>query len=236
MILFPIVAAVVSGAFAAVVLKRWWDRRRLTEFAWGVALVMYALASLVVAAAVGGDWDPTLYRIFWLFGALLNVPWLALGSLALIATRPVKWPAVVAVVGLSVYGLVVTAVARVDRLVLASEDGIPRGRDVWRADPGMVDLARWYSIVGWVIVVGLALWTSRSVKGVRPPADRVRANWLIAVGVSIVAIGGFALSRIGRGSAFSVTLALGVVVMFVGFLLASRAPRYTVDDPGEQAT
>jgi len=64
----------------------------------------------------------------------------------------------------------------------------------------------------------------------------VRANLLIAVGVPIVALGCAAIVRYSRGAAFSITLAIGVTVMFVGFLLASRAPRHRVEEPGESPT
>jgi hypothetical protein len=51
-----------------------------------------------------------------------------------------------------------------------------------------------------------------------------------------VAIGSTALTRFSRGAAFSITLAIGVSVMFFGFLLAGRAPRHHVTDPGESPT
>jgi hypothetical protein len=100
----------------------------------------------------------------------------------------------------------------------------------------MLSLLRVYSIGGWLAVVGIALWTSRVRGGMRPSATRVRANAMISIGVSIVAIGGFALGRLGGTGWFSISLAVGVAVMYVGFLMASRAPRFTVTDPGEQAT
>src|SRR5438309_9985237 len=79
---------------------------------------------------------------------------------------------------------------------------IPSGKDVWRKDSSVRSLAMWYSIVAYVIVVGVALLSSRSRKGVAPPKERVRANALIAIGVTIVAIGSTALVRYGRGGAF----------------------------------
>ena len=43
--------------------------------------------------------------------------------------------------------------------------------------------------------------------------------------MTIVALGSTALTRVGRGSAFSIALAVGVVVMFLGFRIAARATR-----------
>lgn len=234
MIVFPLAAALVSAAFALTLLRQFARKRRFSQLAWGISMAMYAVASLAVAGGVASGWDATLYRLFWLFGALLNVPWLAVGSIALLGRRAAVASLLAAVVG-SAFALVKTFAADPDRLALATKE-IPRGRDVWKADPSMTSLVNWYSIAPWALIIAIALWTSRTRKGLRPPVERVRGNWLIAAGVSIVAIGGFALRRVGRGSAFSIALALGVAIMFAGFLLASRAPRYQVVDPGDSPT
>jgi hypothetical protein len=127
-----------------------------------------------------------------------------------------------------------TAVSADNRIF--DRKNIPSGSDVWHKDGSVRALAIWYSTVAYIVVVGTSLLTSRPRKGVAPPKERVRANLLIAVGVTIVAIGSTALVRFGRGAAFSITLAIGVTVMFVGFLLASRAPRHRVEEPGESPT
>jgi hypothetical protein len=236
MIVFPVVATGVSAVFAAVLYRRFATRRRSSLLAWAIALTMFAIASATVIIGVGTRWDASLYRVFWLFGVMLNVPWLALGSILLIGNRAVRAISTVALIVASVYAAVLVALGSPDRATLRAEDGIPRGSEIWAEADATLGIGRWYSVVGWLIVVAIAVWTSRSHRGMRPPPERVRGNWLIAVGVTIVAAGGFALSRIGRGEAFSVTLALGVAVMFVGFMMTGRAPRYQVEEPGESPT
>lgn len=223
MIVFPLVAAGVSALFAVALLAQFSRRHRLPHLAWGTALAMYAIASIAVAVGTFGGWSGATYRTFWLFGALLNVPWLAVGSIALLNRVPGAFALAGVVVG-SVFGLIKTLGATLDASSLGTRQ-IPRGRDAWKLDPSMVTFARLYSILAWVVVVLIAVATARPRGGVRPPRGRVRANWLIAIGVSVVAFGSFALRGVGRGSAFSVALALGVVVMSAGFLQASRARR-----------
>jgi len=230
----PLIATAISGLFAWSLHAKYRSSQRLQLLAWAISLAMFAIASATLFLADVYDWGPWLYRTFWLFGALLNVPWLAVGSASLAWPRLAKILFGIVVIA-SGYAIVVTIGADPNRLALAADE-IPRGKDVWAADPSMLSLLRVYSIGGWLAVVGIALWTSRVRDGMRPSSTRVRANLLIAVGVSIVAIGGFALGRLGGTELFSVSLALGVGVMYVGFLLASRAPRFTVTDPGEQAT
>ena len=223
MIVFPAVAALVSTIFAVQLLRRYAQRKRLPQLAWGIAMVMYALASLAVAGGVSGGWDPTLYRVFYLFGALLNVPFLAVGSIGLLGKRVPSAAAILIVLAASVYAIAGIASTSVVADALMTEQ-IPRGKDAW-ADPAISRLASAYSISAYVVVLLVAFGSSTRRARERLGAERVRANRLIAAGVTIVAVGSTALTRIGRGSAFSITLALGVIVMYLGFRLAIRAPK-----------
>jgi len=254
MIIFPLIATVVSSVFAALLLRQYAKKRRIPQLAWGVSLAMFAVASIVVMYGTSQNWDATSYKIFYLFGAMLTVPWLALGSVALLNKRELTLPALAIVIVLSVFGFfkvvsshpceAVTGPDRVCKPAVSQppsaqvfgRKNIPSGSVVWKNDSSVRSLAVWYSTVAYVIVVGIAVVTSRKRKGVAPPVERVRANLLIAVGVTIVAIGSTALVKYGRGAAFSITLAIGVTVMFGGFLLASRPPRHRVEEPGESPT
>ena len=256
MIIFPLIAAAVSTLFAVLLLLQYSKKRRIQQLAWGVSMAMFAIASFVVMYGTSQGWDATSYKVFYIFGAMLNVPWLALGSIALLNKRELTLPALVIVLVLSFFGFfkVVAshpceaivgpsghqtcqpaASTNIENRVFGRKD-IPSGSDVWRKDHSVRSLAIWFSTVAYLIVLGIALLTSRTRKGVAPPRERVRANLLIVIGVTIVAIGSTALVKYGRGAAFSVTLAAGVTVMFVGFLLASRPPRHRVEQPGESPT
>ena len=70
--LLPAVAAAASAAFAAAVLRQYAARRRPHQLAWGIALSMFAVASLALTAGVAAagfelelvdiDRDPGLAR------------------------------------------------------------------------------------------------------------------------------------------------------------------------------
>jgi hypothetical protein len=225
-IVFPGVAALVSAIFAIQLLTSYAHRKRLPQLAWGIAMTMYAIASLAVAAGVSGGFDPTLYRLYWLFGALLNVPYLALGSVALLGRKPVSALMLAIVFAATLLAIAVVASASV-HLSSASHQ-IPRGSQAWGRGTLVSRLATYMSIPAYLIVVLIAVASGR---GGKLPAYRVRGNWLIAIGATIVAAGS-ALARYGRGSVFSVFLAVGVIVMFVGFRLASRAPKPASPAPG----
>lgn len=75
-------AAVVAGVFAVALLRRW-DARGRTNRAlvyWSISLVMFALASGALAYGEIVGWTSAWFRVFYLFGGVLVVPWLALGT------------------------------------------------------------------------------------------------------------------------------------------------------------
>ena len=221
MVIFPVIAALVSGIFAVMLLRRFALRHGLPQLAWGIALSMYALASLIVAAGVAGGWDVTLFRMYWLLGALLNVPYLALGSVALLKNKVFTTLMVLGVAAgtLLALGAVVSTPAH----LAGSPVDIPRGSAVWGTDPLAYRLSRFMSYSAYFLVVLIAV-VSNARKSKSPHArNRVRGNWLIAGGATITAMGGM-FARYGRGAVFSIALALGVVVMFVGFIWSSREP------------
>jgi hypothetical protein len=222
-IVFPAVAALVSTIFAIQLLRQYAGRKRLPQLAWGIAMTMYALASLAVAGGISGGWDPTLYRVYYLFGALLNVPYLALGSVALLGKRALSALALLVVLAATVYAAAKVASTSTVASALATEQ-IPRGKDTWD-DQSVPRLASIYSISAYVVVLLITFGTSARRAARLIGAEHARANRLIAVGVTVVAVGSTALTRVGRGSAFSIALAVGVVVMFLGFRMATRATR-----------
>lgn len=253
MVIFPIVAALVSGVFAVMLFRRFSRRRTLPELAWGVALAMYALASAIVAIGVSQGWEASLYRLFWVFGAVLNVPFLALGSIALIGNRVLTALSVLAVAATTLFALGIVATAETSRdafvrqqavkgqdcpsspvVPLQSRLDIPRGKCVWERGSTVGKLGSLYSIPAYLVVVAIAALTSRPRRGRVPQPNRAKGNWMIAGGATIVAVGGTAIARLGRGAPFSIALALGVVVMFVGFVTASRSSQPETLPEGRQ--
>ena len=83
--LLPTAATAASAAFAVAVLRQYAARRRTHQLAWGVGLAMFALASLALTTGVAAGWTPFGFKVYYLFGAMLNVPWLALGTVSLLA-------------------------------------------------------------------------------------------------------------------------------------------------------
>ncbi|MFN2526164.1 MAG: hypothetical protein ABR505_07860 [Actinomycetota bacterium] len=221
----PAAAGLISGVFAYSLAVHWRARPRPHLLAWAVALTMFALASLTAGASLYGGWTPASFRLYYLFGAILNVPVLALGTIYLLAPRKFSDACALFVVAASVVAVVVVMNARINLSGL-EVSGIPSSRDV--APSSVRTLSRYYSFTGFFVVVGGALWSAWRLARRRESALRrlALANLLIATGTLVVAVGsGFA--RYGHGAPFALGLLVGVSLMFLGFL-RTRPPKPTL--------
>jgi hypothetical protein len=218
--LFPLAAALVSGVFSASLLRQFLARRRPHQLAWGCALATFAAASLFASIGMFAGWTPMLFRSYYLFGALVNVPILALGTLYLYLPRRTAHGASLVVAAAAVYGAVAVFGADLENAALQASGGIPMGSDVMA--PAVRALSRYYSYAGFLVVVAGALWSASRLA--RQPGERSRrlaqGNGLIALGTVVVAAAS-AFARQGQGSVFAVGLAAGVTVMYGGFLRTS---------------
>lgn len=217
----------MSVIFAALVGQQWLSRRRPQQLAWGLALLMFAIASFAAAMGILGDWTPALFRTYYLFGAIINVPFLAAGTIYLLAPRRIGTAFMLIVLVSAVFAAGAVLSASIDASAL-EVSGIPSGREALVTNALPRTLSRYYSYTGFVIVVGGALWSAWRLS--RQQSDHLRsltkANVLIAAGTAIVAVGS-AFARYGRGSIFAVGLLVGVCVMFAGFLRTRPRPPET---------
>ena len=78
-------SAIVAVAFCLSTWDRWLRRRRPHELAWTIAMVLFAVASLSLWWAEARGWSSASFRMFFAFGAIINVPWLGLGTVYLLA-------------------------------------------------------------------------------------------------------------------------------------------------------
>jgi hypothetical protein len=86
--LAAIVATIVGTIFAIALLRRWAQRGRTpASLWWGLSLAQFALASAALLLGQLLGWTEPVFRIFYLFGAVTNVLWLALGTIAINVRR-----------------------------------------------------------------------------------------------------------------------------------------------------
>jgi hypothetical protein len=218
--LLPGVAAAASAAFAVAVLRQYAARRRPHQLAWGVALSMFAVASLALTAGVAAGWTPLSFKLYYLFGAVLNVPWLALGTVELLAGPSVRRAYVVGLAVFTALGVVLVALARVTPADLAGR--LPEGKEFLPAAVRV--LAVLGNTVGTLVVVGGAVASGLALRSRRDLRPRFEGTLLIALGV-LLAAGGGVFAFLESSDKLALGLALGASVMYLGFRRASAPAR-----------
>lgn len=231
-------ATLVALAFAISTFDRWLRRRRPHDGAWTVSLMLFTLGSASLWWAQSRGWSLPSFRLFFLFGAILNVPWLALGTVYLLlgerfGDRVRTW-----LIGLSgaAVGVLLSAPTKSNPATMTStldDDALPKGSEIFGAVP-RIFAAVGSGVAALVIIIG-ALWSIIRLARGRTPALHQRqianarrttgGNVLIAVGTIVLSASGSLAARLGEERAFIVTLLVGVVILFAGFLVASSSQR-----------
>lgn len=224
-------ATLVAAAFTLSLLDRAARRRRPHDVAWTVSLAMFTVGAGTLWWAESLGWTSDTFRLFYLTGAILNVPWLALGTVYLLGGpqlghRVRAWLIAASGVATGVKLSAPTTAAAAAEL----GEPLPSGRHIFGAWPRV--LAAVGSGVAAVVIVVGALWSAGRVMrgrapslGARPvgvpPRQLALGNVLIAVGTLVLSASGTLAGRLGKDRAFAVTLLVGVAALFAGFLVAS---------------
>lgn len=217
MLAYPLVVAAVSLVFAILVYRQYAERRRPHQLIWTISLAQSCIASVayLLSLAMGGN--ALMFKIYYIFGALLVAAWLGLGSIYLMAPGRMARLCAWVVVALSVIGAVQILAAPVDVTQLRSlAGGSGRGVLQGRSWLPVLVFMNTFGTVGVVVPALLSAWRLAR----RQAAPRfVAGNALIAVGVLVLAFAGTA-ARLGAGG-FWLTMALGWIVTFAGFVIVS---------------
>lgn len=216
-VVFALLGALVAGVFATHLVRQWATRGRDHALAWAMALALYTVGLVALALGFAFGWSPASFAVYWVAGALLNVPLLAVGQLHLLdAERSALWWTIAGLA--AVWSLAAIALTPIDPEVLAAADaagGIPAGRDAFAGGLAYAVLRPMTILGALVVVVGSVYSALRS---------RRYGILAIAAGVAVSATSSRFLAA-GRDELVSVVLALGVTIMYGGFRVAAKAPR-----------
>jgi hypothetical protein len=217
---FPLLATIVALVFAGMLGKQFAVRRGQPQLMWAIALTMYALASIALTIGVLSGWTRTWFVIYWAFGAVLNVAFLAGGEVVLLFRRAwVLWVVWLVLVFVTAFTFSVLRGAEVHTEALAEQ--LPLGRDVFGGGTPAHRLAQLVAYPAYVILLLGTLWSAWKMRGRPDLKDRFIGTLLIAVGATIVAAGA-AFAAAGVLLGFTLTIVAGICVMFAGFVRASR--------------
>jgi hypothetical protein len=204
-------------------LVRYTQAHKPQDRAWAIALAMFALASVALATGTSTGWDRGTFRVFYLFGAVLNVPWLAMGTVYLLASTRVARRVHQGLVLFSGFaaGVLISA-----PMAAVHGTAIPVGKDVFGVLPRVLAAAG--SGVAAIVIIGGAIVSAARFARARSVPGNGRlaaANALIALGTLVLASGGVVQGMVGHDEAFALSLAVGISVVYGGFVLASTRAR-----------
>ena len=229
MFAFPAVTTFISLVFAGQVLAQYRERRRSHQLAWGLALLFYAIAAFPEVLGSLSGWTDLDFRLYYLFGAILLVPWLSMGTTELLLRGDRAGAARagyrVFVAAISLLGLVAVVVAPLHghwlqtgqvpsncAMWCKSESGyvLPNGLDALSAAVG--------NSIGTVVLVAGAGYSAYRTYRAGLPRNLTLGNILILAG-SLVVASAATLTRLGSYELFYAGQAAGIAIIFGGFLL-----------------
>ena len=212
-------SAAVVATVATLDLTRDLRRRprpHLSAYTTGMAMFTVGVWALFIGQVWG--WSGFSYRTFFLFGAVLNIPFLAVGSVFLSVGRRVGHIMVVGLFGFSAMAITLVSVTPFARSL--PDGGIPSDIFATIAEAGFGPrlLAAIAGGMGTLVLITAALWGAIRFRKSNP--RRAVANLVITAGVLAAATGGTLLGFLNESSGFSVSLLAAAALIWWGYRLA----------------
>lgn len=228
-LVFSVVTTIISFIFAGIVLWRWVGARRHGRhspylLAWGIGLCLYGIGafSQIVLYFV---WSSFFFGLWYWAGAIAVAPWLGQGTVYLLwrkgnIARNIQMALILVCIMTLPWALFLT----------------PMNAAAWQPHTDMTPLindiltkggVRVFSpimnIWGTIALVGGAIYSAILFRRKQILPNRMIGNWLIAAGGLFPALGG-SLIRAGVPELKYAGEMIGVILIFAGFLLATRVP------------
>ena len=154
---------------------------------------------------------------------MINVPWLALGTIYLLFGRGIGNRVRAVLLVFTGFAFGVMLAAPIHGVIPVT--GIPVGKDHFGVLPRA--LAGAASGIGAIVVFVGAAWSAvRFARSRKPGSGRLAGgNALIALGVLVLSSGGLLQGIVGSDNSFALSLAVGITVIYGGFVVASGTRR-----------
>lgn len=218
----PLSSALVSFVCAFFVFQRYLIRHGTHLLLWAIGMTFYGIGGFCEAYYGFFGWNSIIFRLWYLFGAILVAAWLGQGTVYLLAKARIAHFTMI-ILGLgSVYALVTVFGAQIDPALMTTS--LHTGSELSGhaiITPGVRTLTPFFNLYGTVTLVGGALYSAWLFWRKRILLHRAIGNVLIATGAILPAFGG-TFSRFGIPGALYISELLGAVLLFLGFLRATR--------------
>ncbi len=219
--LVPLASSMISFVFAFFVFKRYTERKGAYLLLWGIGMVFYGIGGFCEFYYGSFGWNALVFRLWYLFGAILVAAWLGQGTVFLLAK--LKWAKVLTVILVlgSLFATYKIFTAQLDPSLMLNSGHTGRelsGHAI--VTDGVRVLTPFFNLYGTLTLVGGAVYSAFIFWRKRVLLHRALGNILIAVGAIMPAFGGL-FSRLQVPGALYLGEFLGVILIFLGFLRAT---------------
>ncbi len=210
-LVLPLVSCVISFVFAVTVLDQFFAQRKPYQLIWAIGLFMYFISTGTEFWTGAWGLNETIYRLWYLFGAIFVAAYLGMGTLYLLARRRVAHIIMAILLVASLYAMFRVFATSIDLSTLHHLSGSAMPQGVRLMTP-------FFNTFGTIALVGGAIYSAWVYWRRRFMPHRMISNILIAVGAILPAFGGM-LMRLGGPIWFFYLLELlGIIIIFIGFL------------------
>ena len=212
----PLASALVSLIFSITLLDQYLVRRKPHQLIWAFGLFLYFLST--GSEFIMGLTGPveSLYRLWYLCGAMLVAAYLGLGTAYLLAPR--RWAYITFIV---LFIASAFSIIRVFSSTVQLGELVPgqvlHGGAFLAGTEGPRAMTPFLNVFGAIWLVGGAVWSAWEFWRRKILPHRVISNILIAFGALMPALGG-TLSRFGVTQFLYLSELLGIIIIFIGFL------------------
>jgi len=223
-----LLASLAATLFAVDLWIDYRGRPRPHIAAYGAGMTMFAIATWAFFVGLNFGWTGPVYRTFYLFGAILNIPYLALGSMFLVVGKR-SGHAMAIVLG-AFTAISTTLTTTVPFANPLPETGVPH--EIFADGFGPKLFAIIGGAAGTTILVVLAVVSI--IRFWKKNRRIVWGNLLILAGTLAAASGGTGLA-LGESSAFAVSLLAAVTLIWAGYKVASGSRAAPARPPSSAA-
>lgn len=207
----PLASSIISVVFAVTVLDQFFARRKPYQLIWAIGLFMYFISTGSEFWVETWGLNETIYRLWYLFGAIFVAAYLGMGTLYLLVPRRIAHIIMAILLVASFYAVFRVFTASLDLSTLQYLSG--------RAMPqGVRLMTPFFNTFGTVALVGGAIYSAWVFWRRRFMPHRVISNTLIAVGAILPAVGGTHMRLGGSLTTFYLLELVGIIIIFIGFL------------------
>ena len=217
-VVVPFVASLVSLIFAIVVFDQYLACRKPYQLVWSIGLLMYTVATGCEFLAGAFGVNAVVFRLWYLFGAILVAAYLGVGVTYLLAARRVAHVVMALLLLASAFAAYKVFASPLDLSVLSPVEPLSGKKAFPAGWEGPRLLTPFFNTYGALAMVGGAIYSAWIFWRRRIMPHRVWSNVLIAVGATFPSVGGLLVRRFDQPDFLYPSELAGIVIIFIGFL------------------